>query len=551
MLDRLSGLLRSRGFLLPAYWALATVLYLSLESCEGRLTDRMARWRAAEADPQIALCLYDVDSFDLLEVADNERLRLSHAGLIRCLKEGGARAIALTTAFETRNWGPGHEVLATAVREAENVALGFFYETTPGPWLSSPIRPIARITPPFELFAPRYPGFLNVWETDGVLRHVRLAVSYERSASAVGRQPELHYPLAARAVQIFSQAGRTVVGRRGDSEPIQLWIGERAVPLGQQGLLRINYRKGNHPVRPAHEVVDREGGCLLRGERSDLFTDRMVFVGIADTDIEDKHRTPAGWMWGAEVHAHIADTLLRQDFLRDGGVVDNWLPLLVALAIGPLVAAIAARARSRAGLLWGSLPLLLWAAVSTAAFAGFGVHLRLLAPVVAGLVAWAVVARRHLRESDPRPVEAHDVFLCHNSSDKGTVRDLADRLEGRGIRPWLDVKLRPGRSFQRKIVEAIKNTRSAAVFLGREGRLGPWQEQELDLLVAESTEREYPLIPVLLPQAPEGVRLPGFLKTRHWVDFRRRDPDPIEELIRGIRAEGPADAAATSGPVET
>ncbi|MBF0549874.1 MAG: toll/interleukin-1 receptor domain-containing protein [Deltaproteobacteria bacterium] len=41
--------------------------------------------------------------------------------------------------------------------------------------------------------------------------------------------------------------------------------------------------------------------------------------------------------------------------------------------------------------------------------------------------------------------DQYDVFLCHNSQDKPTVRKLAELLRQRGLRMWLDVwELKPG-----------------------------------------------------------------------------------------------------------
>jgi len=45
-----------------------------------------------------------------------------------------------------------------------------------------------------------------------------------------------------------------------------------------------------------------------------------------------------------------------------------------------------------------------------------------------------------------------DVFLCHNSKDKPTVRRLATLLSERGVRPWLDEdELRPGVPWQAEV----------------------------------------------------------------------------------------------------
>jgi len=132
-----------------------------------------------------------------------------------------------------------------------------------------------------------------------------------------------------------------------------------------------------------------------------------------------------------------------------------------------------------------------------------------------------------------------DVFLCHNGADKPSVRRIADRLEEQGILPWLDEReLPPGQPWQQLLEKQIANIRSAAVFVGAAG-VGPWQEQELYGFLREFVSRKSPVIPVLLPDAPDKPELPIFLKAMTWVDFRRQEPDPLSRLIWCITGRRP------------
>jgi hypothetical protein len=130
-----------------------------------------------------------------------------------------------------------------------------------------------------------------------------------------------------------------------------------------------------------------------------------------------------------------------------------------------------------------------------------------------------------------------DVFLCHNSADKPVVKEIGQQLRQRGILPWLDEwELRPGLPWQRLLENQIAQIKSAAVCIGDDG-LGPWQQQELDAFLREFVRRGCPVIPVLLPEAPTEPQLPIFLKGNTWVDFRKRDSDPLGDLIWGITGE--------------
>ena len=132
-----------------------------------------------------------------------------------------------------------------------------------------------------------------------------------------------------------------------------------------------------------------------------------------------------------------------------------------------------------------------------------------------------------------------DVFMCYNKEDKAEVRQIADELLERGLKPWLDEReIRPGQPWQPVLEEQIQFINSAAVFVGSNG-LGPWQNMEIRAFINEFVERECPVIPVILPSAKETPILPIFLKTLHYVDFQDVDSNPLDNLIWGITGNKP------------
>ena len=127
-----------------------------------------------------------------------------------------------------------------------------------------------------------------------------------------------------------------------------------------------------------------------------------------------------------------------------------------------------------------------------------------------------------------------DIFLCHHSIDKPAVKRIGDQLKQYGLLPWLDESELPlGRPWIRLLEEQIEHVKAAAVFVGKDG-FGPWQRQELDALLREFVDRQCPVIPVLLEDAPSEPKLPVFLRGNTWVDFRQTDPDPLKRLRWGI-----------------
>jgi hypothetical protein len=127
-----------------------------------------------------------------------------------------------------------------------------------------------------------------------------------------------------------------------------------------------------------------------------------------------------------------------------------------------------------------------------------------------------------------------DVFLCHNSQDKPAVQAIAERLKARGLRPWFDEwELRPGMSWQKALEDQIGTIKAAAVFVGTKG-FGPWQDLEQQAFLRQFVARQCPVIPVILADCQGTPPLPVFLCGLHWVDFRRAEPDPLEQLVFGI-----------------
>jgi len=138
------------------------------------------------------------------------------------------------------------------------------------------------------------------------------------------------------------------------------------------------------------------------------------------------------------------------------------------------------------------------------------------------------------------PDDIFDVFLSHNSKDKPAVRQIAETLRARGLRVWLDEwELPPGRRWQDELEKIIRTVRSSAVLIGKDG-LGPWEIPEMRACLSQMVKRDLPVIPVLLPGAPDAPEFPLFLAENTWVDLRSGiSEDGLSRLHWGITGEKP------------
>jgi len=139
-----------------------------------------------------------------------------------------------------------------------------------------------------------------------------------------------------------------------------------------------------------------------------------------------------------------------------------------------------------------------------------------------------------------RAARDYDVFISYNSADREAVLTIARHLERQGLLPWIDIEAcPPGKSWQKELTRQLKRFKAAAVFVGQKG-IGPWQQQEIEALLNRFVKMKRPVIPVLLENAPpKQPELPIFLENLSWVDFRRKEPDPLRRLAWGITGKRP------------
>src|SRR3954454_15358630 len=143
-----------------------------------------------------------------------------------------------------------------------------------------------------------------------------------------------------------------------------------------------------------------------------------------------------------------------------------------------------------------------------------------------------------------------EIFLSYNSADRDDVSQIASKLHDLGFAVWFDEWLLiPGTPWQPALITGIDASRSVAVFVGPSG-VGPWESAEMMLALDRALkDRNFRVIPVLLPGAPpyERVELPKFLNLFSWVDFGKGfdDNQSLGRLISGIRGQAPGAPEAT------
>lgn len=127
-------------------------------------------------------------------------------------------------------------------------------------------------------------------------------------------------------------------------------------------------------------------------------------------------------------------------------------------------------------------------------------------------------------------------FLCHSSTDKSVVKEIAEYLENNNIEIWLDEwEMTPGDSLADKISQGLESSDRIIVFISPESIKSNWVKQELSVALGmeiNGLKGEKFIIPVLLNNL---TLMPIMLIDKFYVDFNKMPFDiACELLLSGI-----------------
>jgi adenylate cyclase len=177
-------------------------------------------------------------------------------------------------------------------------------------------------------------GFLNaIPDSDGVLRRVPLLVEHDG----------LFYPSLGLAAVIAATGEQPRSVTAANLNATSLVLGNRTVPMDGRSNLLLRFRgaRRSFPYLAASDVLEE-------GAAHDVLQGAIVFVGGTATGVREVVPTPYDRLFpGVEIHATVADNLLRRDFLARASDAQT-IELAAVLAAGLTVALLTVRV----GLVW-------------------------------------------------------------------------------------------------------------------------------------------------------------------------------------------------------
>ena len=149
-----------------------------------------------------------------------------------------------------------------------------------------------------------------------------------------------------------------------------------------------------------------------------------------------------------------------------------------------------------------------------------------------------------------------DVFLSYSGAHRQQVLRLAELLQVRGMRPWLDAwELVPGADWQDGLADGLRRSKACAVFLGA-ADLGAWQRPEVKVALDRAAhDGGFRVFLVLLEGTPEPfdpTQIDPFLSMRTWVDLHgSRSATPDVARHSSGRSRGCPSGAREPAPSRT
>ncbi len=141
--------------------------------------------------------------------------------------------------------------------------------------------------------------------------------------------------------------------------------------------------------------------------------------------------------------------------------------------------------------------------------------------------------------STERKQEEFDLFLSHATPDKEWVLTLAERLEARGLRVFVDSReIVVGDNIVLRLSDGLEKSRYMVLVLSSHTGGRPWVEQEWTSFVAGHGP-----LGQLLPVKIQAVELPAILAATHTVNATDRDAGGGRVVQGGW---GSVDAAGTT-----
>lgn len=307
-----------------------------------KIQDWQRRLITTSANASNDVVLIEVDQYSLDRMQDDQGIgwpwpRELYGGIVKYAADSGASAVAIDILFNNETpcavtsdsqfaelmQSSGITYLGAAFSKKGkpgSVAFGEAYEGRPP---DSVIRQSASLPLPMLFKAARGIGSVSDYpDADGTFRRVTPAITLSEKA------------IASLSLAPFVKDDN-IAWRNGD-----LFIGERRLPLDEDGRLWVNYRGAEIPYKQfsAYDVI-QSFIAVQSGEQPVIspkeLRQKNIVVGYVAPGLYDLKPTPfSSSAPGMDVHAAVMDNWLTDDFLHP---LASWQSSLIGIAFAIMI----------------------------------------------------------------------------------------------------------------------------------------------------------------------------------------------------------------------
>ncbi len=127
------------------------------------------------------------------------------------------------------------------------------------------------------------------------------------------------------------------------------------------------------------------------------------------------------------------------------------------------------------------------------------------------------------------------VFLCHSSGDKPTVRKLYQQLKNDGFQPWLDEEnLLPGQDWELEIEKAVESADIILVCLSQSSVTKVGYVQKEIKFALDIADRQPEGSIFIIPVKLQSCQIPRRLSNKQWVDLYPDSVKGYSRLVSGL-----------------
>jgi len=336
-----------------------------LEAFEAKTYDLRFKDLRGPIQPNPDIAIIAIDDKSIAELGRYPWSRDRYAHLIDRLSSARAKAVIFDIFFPERDTDANDRLFAASIKRAGNVVLAAAVHFDKDDRVTS----ITRSLPEIERGTAGV-GLINqLPDDDGVIRRIPLLLEKDNK-----QIPSLGLLAAMLAL---GESGFTP----GDFD---IALGDRRIPVDSEYHMWINY-VGGPGVYPRYSFADVMNGRVP----AEKLKDKILFIGVTALGVYDMRVTPfSGNTPGVELHATVADNIISQRYIRQGGI-EALIDIAFIVVLGALAYFLTIRLN-----LYGAIPAMI---ISLAGYIWFtnymftaGLWINIIYPTVSAIVALLV-----------------------------------------------------------------------------------------------------------------------------------------------------------------